>query len=73
MDHRKEQTDNARAFARLIIAEKVQAALWMMSNEKKGGLLTPDQPVGDGGDNVLQWTYKTGGNIFHNYHYCNWL
>ena len=25
----------------------------MISNEEKGGLLTPDKPVGDGGENVL--------------------
>ena len=41
----KEQADNARAFARLMFAGKVKAALRMISNEEKGGLLSPDQPV----------------------------
>ena len=36
-----------------MFAGKVKAALQMISNEEKGGLLTPDQPVGDGGENVL--------------------
>ena len=36
-----------------MFAGKVKAALQMISNEEKGGLLIPDQPVEDGGENVL--------------------
>ena len=53
LDRSKEQADNARAFARLMFAGKVKAALLMISNEEKGGLLIPDQPVGNGGENEL--------------------
>ena len=42
-----------KSLARLMFTGKVKAALRMISNEEKGGLLTPDEPVGDGGENVL--------------------
>ena len=42
-----------KSLARLMFTGKVKAALRMISNEEKGGLLTPDQPVGDGGENAL--------------------
>ena len=53
MAHVKEQVDHARAFARLMFAGKVKAALLLISKDEKGGLLTPDQPVGDGTDKVI--------------------
>ena len=57
-DDPESQQRTGRQCKSLMFAGKVKAALRMISNEEKGGLLTPDQPVGDGGENVLDFLMR---------------